>query len=440
VGNHPDLHRRDIGNDPYFQTFKMMEIEDMMQLSTHRKSLFTNKNGFTLIELAMVMVIVGLLLTIGMNLVGPLTKRAKLIEARETVKAAKESVLGYGVKNGYLPLSTNPDPLGLAGARRLDAWGRNLLYGVTSGLTTSLDGPGNNACGRTATNRTVFECTNPACTTANTKSNVAFIVYSIGDDANGAATTTQPGGGPACPALQTCYWIREQGSTYTVGPTTYQYDDIVQYATLDEIRTGMGCSQPLAITSPATLPQGEEDSFYTYTLQATGGRPPYTWGPLWSVFGLSMNPPAPGLISGTINANALTSTGELAACAANITPPAPGTVTVTDSAGATATLAINIPVRPKPLSITNTEMPTTTTAFTGAYATLNGAGGRYNLPASPYNWTLAGNPAWLTVGLSTGILTVNPAPGGLPRTQTFTATLTDLCGNTTSKVFTITIN
>lgn len=433
MGNHPDPHRRDNGNDPYFQAFKMMEIEDMMQLSTHRKPLFTNKNGFTLIELAMVMIIVGLLLTIGMSLVGPLTKRAKNIEARETVSAAKAALLGYSVKNGFLPLSTSADPLGLAGARRLDAWGRNLLYNVTSGVTTSLDGPGNNACGRTATNRTVFECTDAACTaaSANTKSNIAFIVYSDGEDADGAGTTTMPTAGPACPVTvpaTTCYWIREQGSSDA--SYTLQYDDIVQYVTLDEIRTGMGCSQPLVITSPATLPQGEEDSFYSYSLQAIGGRPPYAWSIATQPgSGLTMN--ASGLISGTINVNnVVPNTGELTACTGTINVT---NATLSDSGGSPpVTFTGTIPVRPKPLAISNTEMPTAKVG-TPYTVTLNGSAGN----STTYTWTLTAGTLPTGLNLVLGQITGTPSAAGA---SSFTIQLADPCLTTISKSFTITVN
>ena len=50
-----------------------------------------SRRGFTLIEIAMVLVIVGLLLTMGLALFGTLTKRAKYIESREAVKQAKEA-------------------------------------------------------------------------------------------------------------------------------------------------------------------------------------------------------------------------------------------------------------------------------------------------------------------------------------------------------------
>lgn len=223
-----------------------------------------SQKGVTFVELAIGLIILGILIALGVALVGPLTKKAKVIDTREAVKAAKEALSGYAVKNGFLPTTIGP-----SGGRELDAWGKSLVYAVA----TSLNGSGN-ACNLTSTDRTAFECTNTACTTANQKDNIAFIVYSTGEDAEGAGTTTQPTGGPACPGSKTCYWIREQTSDYTVGATTYQYDDIVQYVTLDEIRSARGCS--FAITNQS-LPDAKTGIAYNVTLSGSGGTAPYTW-------------------------------------------------------------------------------------------------------------------------------------------------------------------
>jgi prepilin-type N-terminal cleavage/methylation domain-containing protein len=222
-----------------------------------------NSKGFTLIEIAIGLIILGILIALGVALMGPLTKQAKVIDTREAVKAAKEALTGYAVKNGFLPTTIGP-----SGGRELDAWGKSLVYAVA----TSLNGSGN-ACNLTSTDRTVFECTNTACTTANQKDNVAFIVYSTGQDAEGTGTTTQPTGGPACPGSKTCYWIREQASSYTVGAITYEYDDIVQYVTLDEIRSARACS--FTITNQS-LPDAKTGVAYSVQLQASGGQTPYT--------------------------------------------------------------------------------------------------------------------------------------------------------------------
>ena len=60
-------------------------------------------HGFTLIELAIVLVIVGLLLGMGAGMVGTLTKRAKLYENRNIIDAAVESLISYSASNNDLP-------------------------------------------------------------------------------------------------------------------------------------------------------------------------------------------------------------------------------------------------------------------------------------------------------------------------------------------------
>src|SRR4030066_548477 len=103
--------------------------------------------GFTLIEIAIVLVILGLLVTLGASMIGPLTKRAKVIESREAVKAAKEALLGYVVKNGYLPTTIGP-----SGGRELDAWGRNLSYAADTTLVVA----GTDACNRISNDKRKF--------------------------------------------------------------------------------------------------------------------------------------------------------------------------------------------------------------------------------------------------------------------------------------------
>jgi len=270
------------------------------------------QKGFTLVELAIVMVVIGLLIGLGAGMIWPLIKQAKYTQSRDIVNAAKTALLGYTVKNGFAPLSTS-DAFGAAGARTLDAWTRNLIYSDAP----SLDGPGYNACGVTATTLTVFECTNSACSTWNQKSNIVFIAYSKGEDANDAATTTNPstpGFGctsncPSCPGGDTCFYIRQPLSGYTAGGATYAYDDIVQYGTLDEIRSARNCSFTITNTS---LPNAATGALYSVALNGAGGTPPYIWATgqaqgacasgsvrlVGSDIGLCLNA-ATGLISGT---------------------------------------------------------------------------------------------------------------------------------------------
>ncbi len=368
--------------------------------------------GFTLIEIAMVLVVIGILLTIGAGLVSILSKKAKFNESREIVKAAREAVIGYAVKNGTLP-STLED----AGAKKLDAWTKDLQYSRANELTSG------DVCGVNTTTMNVRECTNTNCSTYNEKSNIAFVVYSTGFDADGACT------GSSSP-----FYVREQDMgynspcTYTPTNPQFNYDDIVAYASLDEIRSLRGCPQPLQITSPSSLPQGEEDSFYSYSMQAIGGKPPYTWsGSAGSGLALNLS----GLISGTINVNnAPPNTGELTACTASISVSS----TVNDSAGSPAqSYTGSIPVRPKPLTIITQSIPA---AYEGSpyNATISASGGR-----TPYSWSMSVSPSCPS-GLTCSGNTISGTPAsGTAGTYTVTSTVNDTC-TTNTRNFVLTIN
>ncbi len=55
------------------------------------RNLRIDKKGFTVIELAIVLVVIGILIGLGVGLVGILTKQAKLKESREIVRDVYES-------------------------------------------------------------------------------------------------------------------------------------------------------------------------------------------------------------------------------------------------------------------------------------------------------------------------------------------------------------
>ncbi len=91
-----------------------------------------------------------------MGLVGILTKQAKLRESREVVKQAREAVIGYAVRKGYLPSTLEE-----AGARKLDAFGNELSYYPS----TEFDASPEDACGVNSTVMEVRECQNNDCST-----------------------------------------------------------------------------------------------------------------------------------------------------------------------------------------------------------------------------------------------------------------------------------
>jgi len=147
-----------------------------------------SQRGFTLIELAMVLVVIGLLIGLGAGLIGPLTKRAKLIETRETVNQAKEAFLGYVVKNGYLPAkgtydTTNPvAAFQIVGAKGIDAWTKPLRY-IAANELEKLEGHVRNACGVNTTTLTITD-------KDVSRQNIAFMIISSGGNYNIQTETT----------------------------------------------------------------------------------------------------------------------------------------------------------------------------------------------------------------------------------------------------------
>lgn len=115
-----------------------------------------NRKGFTLIEMAIVLIIVGLLLA---GLFTTLRTQFELRRAEETrtvLEEAKEALMGYVLANKFLPCpDTNAVPNGtegprvaneclplegvlpwqVLGVRGLDAWGRYIRYRVSSNFS-----------------------------------------------------------------------------------------------------------------------------------------------------------------------------------------------------------------------------------------------------------------------------------------------------------------
>jgi len=251
----------------------------------------SKNQGLTLVEVAIVLVIFGLIIGLGTSLIGPLTKRAKITETRDIVNAAVESEKGFAAKNNRLPTNTefpqavrNPN----------DAWTKPLVYFVDSSLTTSSNNPSEGICGRKTTNLIV--CTDVNCN--NQIPDVAFIVVSGGPNYN---VQTGPSTTSPCPSGKTCYKVYPQDTPNVDDyPNDFtrqeEYDDIVKWVTIDELRIKAGCQGAQLKILNNELPSGLVNSDYKATIYAEGGVPfqsggKYKWciqGNLPS--GLSSNP------------------------------------------------------------------------------------------------------------------------------------------------------
>jgi prepilin-type N-terminal cleavage/methylation domain-containing protein len=127
-------------------------VDHNLTHTTSTSALITpsSRSGFTLIEMAFVLVIVGLLLGLGTQLLPMLVKQNKLKDDKMMVKETKTAIIGYalatgrlpyasaningaetaGRLNGYLPWAT----LGIVGK---DAYLTTLFYAVDSHLSNT---------------------------------------------------------------------------------------------------------------------------------------------------------------------------------------------------------------------------------------------------------------------------------------------------------------
>ncbi len=98
-----------------------------------------NQKGFTLIEIAIVMVIMGLLLGLGIPMMRTLIQSNELTEDRLAVKEAKDALIGYATANSKLPPPETGYllPYQMLGVRSKDSHGGRLIYDVNSSLTSA---------------------------------------------------------------------------------------------------------------------------------------------------------------------------------------------------------------------------------------------------------------------------------------------------------------
>lgn len=108
-----------------------------------------NKAGFSLLEMALVLVIVGLLLSLSLNLMFNLSKTNRIKRSENKLELVKDALVGFLIKNGHLPYAdSNGDgegdtynglvpyhDLGLTRADVSDAYGKLFHYDVTGSPT-----------------------------------------------------------------------------------------------------------------------------------------------------------------------------------------------------------------------------------------------------------------------------------------------------------------
>ena len=240
-----------------------------------------SQKGLTLVEVAIVMVIMGILIAIGASMLGPLTKRAKQVETDAVLNSTIDAIMAYVTANKRLPFWTDNNDLVLSSSEfhyilrsRNDAWSGPIFYRYSNNPNLSTT----DICAATTTNLQVARCgTDVFCATPQITSNVALVIYSRGANIN--YQTVLPGPPPPppvipAPGIVTVY-MYDQGISMRITnrvsglidiPNTQplqtindpvdntaaictangdlcKYDDIVKFITLTELKTKIGCTK-----------------------------------------------------------------------------------------------------------------------------------------------------------------------------------------------------
>ncbi len=214
--------------------------------------------GFSLVELAIVMVLFGLLFAIGARLTSPLVDRFKRNETRDLVDSVVESVIGFASVNGHLPTTAEFSNIV---SQPKDIWGNDLIYMPDPDFTVA-----DSLCVRNSTSLVVETCGSAVCAVPeDTANNVAFIVVSSGPNLNLQTDTTG--------TTIKVYEIDLFGvDDYTTGLNRPEpYKDIVQWVVLPELRVKAGCSGALLKILNIEIPSGFVLSTYTTDIFADGG-------------------------------------------------------------------------------------------------------------------------------------------------------------------------
>ncbi|MBI4826442.1 MAG: type II secretion system protein [Nitrospirae bacterium] len=234
------------------------------------------EKGFSLVELAIVMIIIGLLFALGLKMLGPLVNRLKHTDTKETINAAYEAVIGYAATHDKLP---TVDEFKSIATTSKDVWGNDIIYRPADELT--VDGT---VCARSTTN--LYVCDKDAgCDTGTDIDNVAFFILSRGANLNIQTDVFDVVDTSATSATIQTY-SREYNNTDNsgiddfsgsaewpdpVGTRSEQYKDIVKWITLSDLRTKAGCLGAELKISTTSLNACDNNLPYSSTVFADGG-------------------------------------------------------------------------------------------------------------------------------------------------------------------------
>ncbi|MCS7203430.1 MAG: putative Ig domain-containing protein [Thermodesulfovibrio sp.] len=225
---------------------------------------YQNK-GLTFIEVAIVLVILGLLIGLGASLIAPLTKRAKLQETKETLNANVEAIISWAAGNKRLPSIL--EFISVI-RNRNDAWGKSFYYIVDNDLVQQPSGTEHKICDRRTT-KIILRVYQDNSNYQDIQ-NIAFLMISGGGNYNNQTSGIQQINNVTIINIYSPDTPNIDNYSADINRPE-SYDDLVKWITLDEIRMKIGCQGAQLKILNNELPYGYVGSSYNATIYAEGG-------------------------------------------------------------------------------------------------------------------------------------------------------------------------
>ena len=209
------------------------------------------KNAFTLIELSIVLVIIGLIIGGSFKVLKSMRENAKVTNAKNDVQTAKNAVLGYAMMANFLPTKTFFE----SDLSPVKANQHQLFYKHDTAIETK------NICAFTTTALNVQVDHKDGTTQAI--QDVAFVLASESVNKNLQTKLTNNGDGTFTVEVRKPYEKIDDEPTPI--NRAEEYDDIVEWVTLAELQKSVGCeNKPLRIVN-SSLPSTDTTSSSGYS-------------------------------------------------------------------------------------------------------------------------------------------------------------------------------
>jgi len=212
------------------------------------------KNAFSLVELAIVLTIVGVVVGGSFKGAKMMREKSRTIESKEYVRAAKEAVVGYTFEFPELPTVSNFDQ----NLTPVTGTQIKLLYYPDTNLSQLSD-----VCAFSSTNLSVVD---NARSPARTINNVAFVVASAGANANMQTKVDTSVSPNVVNIYSPSTKVDDNTTSGYIDRASDEYDDIVSWMTLAELQSEVGCNDNPMKFINSRLPDAKEGVSYSATL------------------------------------------------------------------------------------------------------------------------------------------------------------------------------